>query len=61
MFSRALSAAWGTRNWFERQTLGAVVDELSWCELSRRLRVHACTAKRWAIDALRALAMVWRY
>lgn len=46
----------------DRRTLqlleAVIVDELTWCELGKRLRVHACTAKRQAISALRSLAHV---
>jgi hypothetical protein len=37
-----------------------IVMDLRWRELGKRLGVHACTAKRRAIAALRRLAEVWR-
>jgi hypothetical protein len=34
-----------------------LVDDLTWAELGRRLRVHPQTAKAWTIDHLNALAL----
>jgi hypothetical protein len=37
-----------------------IVEDLRWCELGKRRRVHPRTAKRYAVAALRQLAQVWR-
>lgn len=51
------------RGRLDRETVrlleAVIVDELSWCELGKRLRVRACTAKRKAIIALSRLGQVW--
>jgi hypothetical protein len=51
------------RDRLDRETVrlleAVIVDELSWCELGKRLRVRACTAKRKAIAAIHRLSQVW--
>jgi hypothetical protein len=39
--------------------MSAIVDDLTWVELGRRLRVQRQTAVKWAVEAVEALAM-WR-
>jgi hypothetical protein len=36
-----------------------VVNDISWCALGRRLKVHAKTARAWALAAIHRLSQAW--
>ena len=36
-----------------------IVEDVKWCVLGKRLGAHSCTARRWAVAAIKLLATAW--